>query len=402
MLTFTIATPIASGAPAPGVSKTTIKVGIPYVDLAAVDKQFGLHIDQGSYPDAYAALFANLNAHGGINGRKVVPVMVAVNPTGTAAAATACTQLTQDEPVFVALDPLSPECYLEHGVPTMNSAVTGTLTPGSAPNFSLTPPSTAYDPIQLAVLAKQGVFKGKKVAIFGEEADTAEVRVVTAALAKDHVKVVQTGIDSAPTTDQAASAQEQQVIAQKFQSAGANEVVAVGTGSSSWPTYQQQNQSAYNPPWVATSYADLDGELTGNTSADPTYLKNVVTTSPVPSQSATWQEPIVQQCVRTIKKAYPDDSIASPLTQSAITTYTAPINSCIAYSLFVAIAKAAGKSLTTSSFTKAGYGLRNVTLAGTGAPVSFAANRPYPLGPVYVGHFDSTTGQITLASKPTS
>ena len=168
--------------------------------------------------------------------------------------------------MFVALGPLSPECYLEHGIPTMNATVTGTVAPGSAQNFSLTPPSTAYDPIQLAVLDKQGVFKGKKVAVFGETADAAEVKVVDSALAKDHVNVVLSAIDSAPTTDGAASAQQQQIIAQKFQSAGANEVVAVGTGSASWFTYEQQNQSTFNPPWVATSWSDLDGTLTGNKS----------------------------------------------------------------------------------------------------------------------------------------
>ena len=268
----------------------SISVGIPYVDLEAVDQQFGLHINQGSYPDAYKALIAKVNAQGGIDARKLVPVFVAVNPTGTAAAASACTSLTEDTPVFVALSPLSPECYLEHGVATMNSTVTGTLTPGSAENFSLTPPATAYDPIQFAVLAKQGVFKGKKVAVFGETADAAEVKVVDSAMARDHVKVVQTAIDSAPTTDSAASAQQQQVIAQKFESAGANEVVAVGTGSSSWPTYEQQNQSTYNPSWVANELERLDGILTGQSSADPTYLTNVVTTSPLPDTDQTWEE----------------------------------------------------------------------------------------------------------------
>jgi hypothetical protein len=400
VLASTVAAPLASAASAPGVTKTSISVGIPYVDLAAVDQQFGLHINQGSYPDAYNALFANVNAHGGINGRKVVPVLVAVNPTGTAAAAQACTKLTQDTPVFVALSPLSPECYLEHGIPTMNSTVTGTITAGSAQNFSLTPPSTAYDPIQLALLAKQGVFKGKKVAVFGETADAAEVKVVDAALAKDHVRVVQSAIDSAPTTDSAASAQEQQVIAQKFQSAGANEVVAVGNGSASWPTYEQQNQSTYNPQWVATSESDLAGTLTGNKSVASTYLKNVVASSPTPSAAATWQEPAVQQCVRTIKKAYPSDSIASPIEQPTVTTYTAPINACVQVRLFEAIAKAAPKALTTSSFTKAGYELHNVTLAGTGVPVSFAPGRAYPLGPVYLAHFDSSTGQLDIAAKP--
>ena len=104
-----------------GVTANTITVGIPYVDLAAVDQQFGLKINQGSYPDAYNALFQQINAAGGINGRKIVPVFVAVNPTGTAAAASSCTQLTEDKHVFVAFSPLSPICYLEHGTPTIGA-----------------------------------------------------------------------------------------------------------------------------------------------------------------------------------------------------------------------------------------------------------------------------------------
>ena len=65
--------PASSSPPAQGVTATTIKVGIPYVDLAAV-RQFGVTLDQGDFADAYNALIANLNAHGGINGRRVVPV----------------------------------------------------------------------------------------------------------------------------------------------------------------------------------------------------------------------------------------------------------------------------------------------------------------------------------------
>ena len=401
LLATAIDGPMASAATTPGVTKSTISVGIPYVDLAAVDSQFGLHIDQGNYPNAYNALISSINAQGGINGRKIVPVLVAVNPTGTTAAATACTKLTEDTPVFVALSPLSPNCYLEHGIPTINSTLTGSVTPGSAQNFSLTPPSSAYDPTQLAVLAKQGVFKGKKVAIFANGTDAQEAKIVAAALAKDHVKVVETAIDSAPASDSAASAQQQQTIALKFKSEGANEVVAVGSASGSWPTYEQQNQSTYNPPWVATSETDLQGELTGN-KADPTYLKNVIATSPTPSEAAVWQEPLVQQCVKTIKKAYPSDSIASPVNQDTVTTYTAPINTCIQVGMFAAIAKAAGKSLTTSSFTKAGYGLQNVALPGVSSKVSFAQGRPYPLGPVYLAHYNSSTGQIDIAAKAAS
>ena len=107
----------AASAPTQGVTATTIRVGIPYVDLAAV-RQFGITLDQGSFPDTYNAIIANLNAQGGINGRKLVPYLVAVNPVGTGPAITACTELSEDDSVFVAINPQQSDCFLQqHRVP---------------------------------------------------------------------------------------------------------------------------------------------------------------------------------------------------------------------------------------------------------------------------------------------
>jgi hypothetical protein len=398
----------AGGTPAgasanQGVTAKTITVGIPYVDLAAVRAQFGLKINQGSFPDAYNALFGQINAQGGINGRKIVPVFVAVNPTGTAAAASSCTQLTEDNHVFAAFAPLSPICYLEQGTPTVGATVTGNVSQGAAQNFTVIAPSTAYDPFQFAVLAKKGVFKGKKVGVFGGGvADQAEVTIVDNALKKNHVDVAETAVDSAPSTDQAASNQQQAVIAQRFQSSGVNEVVAVGTGSAVWLQAQDADQATYSPPWVATSETDLAGVLTGKT-YDPKYLTNVVATYPQTSQLNQWSDPLIQQCVHTIRKAYPGNPIASPVGQSASDTsndtYVSAMSACTNVAMFEAIAKAAGKHLTVASFTHAGYGLRNLKVPGSGT-VSFGPGQAYTLGPVYLAHYDPTTKLILIDAKP--
>ena len=390
---------------AQGVTPSSITIGIPYIDLATVDRLYGLHLNQGSYPDAYNALIDNLNRHGGINGRKVVPKYAPVNPAVPTSGATSCTQLVQDNHVFVVVNPYFGICFLEAGVPTINGTVAATVSGGAAPNFTLQAPANVYDPMQLALLSRMGEFKGKKVGVWGGPTDSAEVKTVDAALAKDHVHVVQTAFDSAPATDTVGQAQQDAVIAQRFQNAGIDEVVAVGQGSAGWPLDQQANESTYNPPWVATNYNALYGFAIGS-SANPVYLKNVIATTPIPAAAAEWKDPSIQKCVATIKREAPQDAIASPIGQSpsdtANQTYIAPMSACTNLAMFTAIAKTAGRNLTVSRFEKAGYGLRNVTVPGIAGSVSFGPGQAFASVPIYLAHYDPALRQMLIASQPAS
>jgi hypothetical protein len=390
----------ASGATAPpqAVTATTIRVGIPYVDLAAV-RQFGITLDQGSFPDAYDAIIQNLNAQGGINGRKLVPYLVAVNPVGTGPALTACTQLSEDDSVFVAINPQQSDCFLQHGVPTISGTFQDAPSTSAAPNFTLVPPPAAYDPVQLAVLAHLGDFKGKKIGLFaGQETDGAELKVVQSSLKSLGVHVAQSAVDGAPQSDEVATNQQAGLIAQRFQQAGVNEVIAVGTGATVWPESLQANESSYLPAWIATNESSLETSVLG-ASIQPKYLQNVLTTSPVPSNYTLWHTPAVQACDRVVAKAYPSLKITpptNPLTGSDQTFYAVE-SACLNIDLFSTIAKAAGKNLTWATFTHAGYGLKNAAIPGSGAPVSFAPGRPYALGPVYLVTFDKAKNVLQFA-----
>jgi hypothetical protein len=382
------------------VTATTIRVGVPYTDLSAVRK-FGITLDHGNYPDAYKALIANINAHGGINGRKLVLYLVPVSPVGTAPAATACTQLADDDHVFVAFAPYQPDCFLtQYHMPTINGNSQGANTSGGAPNFTMSPPAVAYDPVQLQALARQGVFKGKKVGVFGGlVTDQSEFHVVESALKKLHVDTVSSAVDSAPTGDQSATNQQAEVIAQRFQSSGVNEVVAVGSGSEVWPEALQAAQSSYNPPWVATSSGTVNTAVIAS-SITPTYLKNLITTSPVLDNYQTWHQSADQKCYQVVRKAYPSDKITpptEPITGSD-QSFFAIQDACDNLALFTAIAKGAGKDLTRDSFIKAGYALHGVNLPGAAVAVSFGPGRPYPLGPVYTGRYDASKNSVMYSS----
>jgi len=386
--------------PGQGVTATTIRIGIPYIDFSAI-RQFGITLDQGNYTDAYSAIIADLNAHGGVDGRKLVPYLLAVSPVGTAPAATACTQLDADDKIFAAIGPFEPSCFLQQGVPTIAGSYQEGPASGVAPNFTLTPPQVAYDPVQLKVFAQEGVFKGKKVGIFaGQTTDADELHIVESALRSLHVSVVSTAVDAGASGDQAAINQDANIIAQRFQSSGVNEVVAVGEGSLVWPDALQANQSTYHPPFVATNEGTIQTAVLA-ASISPTYLRGVLTSSPVPSNYQVWHTPFVQRCDQIVRKAYPSDKITpptNPVSGSDQTFYSVE-SACINMALFTTIAKAAGKNLTVTTFEQAGYRLHNATIPGAASSVSFGPGRSYPLGPVIEVTYDPAKNLLVFAAS---
>jgi ABC-type branched-subunit amino acid transport system substrate-binding protein len=401
MPTLVFGSATVSASETPGVTSTSIQVGLPNLDLSTL-KAVGLNLDQGSYPDAFNALINNLNAQGGINGRKLALSVATINPTSTASSASACTQLTQDDHVFLAFGPLYPLCYQEAGVATINGDMGASTSPSVAPNFTLTPPASAFDPLQISVYAKMGILKDKKVGVISASVDKAEVPIVLSALKAHHVNVVQTAVDSAPQNDTAASDQQIQIISQRFKESGVNLVVGVGTGSTGWAKGLSDNQSFYIPRLIATNYADFAGSVSAKGGDNPTYLKGAMTATPIPSQQVFWNDPAVQKCVHIIKKAYPSTVIGDPIgaPANAPTTWVAAENTCQDMAMFTAIAKAAGKHLTAQTFKNAGYSLKNVSIPGMGGPVSFGPGRPYALGPVYLVTYDTSTQQMVIANKP--
>lgn len=411
VLGMTLAAPPA-GASSPadqGVTVKTISVGIPYVNFTAL-RSLGVTINEGSFPDAYGALIANMNDHGGVDGRKLIAHFVEMNPAVTSDSVSSCSTLTEDDHIFVAMSPVYPDCYQQdHDTLVIAGSLPGTLPASSAPDFSLLPPDEAYDPYQLAVFAKRGAFKGKKVGIFyGAESDSSEVTVVQHDLKKLHVNVALTAENSVPATDAAASDQEMKTIAERFQSAGVNEVVGVGgAGSTDWPRSLLDNQSTYRPPWIATSESSLIAYVQSAKGQNP-YLNNVLTSVPAPTFYQMWKDPAVQKCVSVVHKAYPSDTISPPLNPASPkaatnddATYASVVEACQYLDIFAKIADTAGKNLTVASFTKAGYSLRKVTFPGSGGLVSFGPNQPYAIGPVNVVTYNPRSKTLVGVSSST-
>jgi hypothetical protein len=179
-------------------------------------------------------------------------------------------------------------------------------------------------------------------------------------------------------------------------------VVGVGAGATEWLLGLNDTQSAYAPRLVATNYSTFVATAGTSGEDNPIYLKGAVTASPFPSQKVVFNDPAIQKCIRIIKKAYPSTVTGNPIgaPTSAQTTWVAPENSCQDIALFIAIAKAAGRQLTAKTFKEAGYSLRNVSIPGMGAPVSFGPGRAYASGPVYIVTYSAKSRQFVIASQP--
>jgi hypothetical protein len=384
-----------------GVSSTSIKVGVTYPDVAAIRSV--INVDPGNYQVAYTALFNQINAHGGINGRKITPVFAAVDPLGTAGAATACTQLTEDQKVFAVLgffQVADAACYLNtHSVPIIGlSLSSAAASQAKAPWFDNLISQSDLIPKETAVFKQEGIFAGKKVGVVGTSADQAEMNLVVPALRNQKVNVVQTAINDVPETDTVAQTQQYGVIAQKFQSSGVNLVVAVGNSGNGWPAGLQSNQSSYRPGLVATDYIDLDAYTSNKAGYTQSILKGAITAGGIPPANILWGDPAMKRCVATIHAAEPSATINNPITATASTpvTWTAPETACSQVALFEDIVKAAGKTLNNQTFARGGASLTHVSIPGGGGTYNFSGGHNDGNGPVFVYVWNPTKNVLQL------
>jgi hypothetical protein len=403
-VTLTAAGAAGAASSGQGVTADTIKVGVTYPNVAAISNL--INVDPGNYPVAYTALFNQINAHGGLDGRKIVPTFAPVDPLGTAGAATACTQLTEDDQVFAVLgffQQPDTACYLQtHNVPIVGASLTAAqAAQAKAPWYNNIISDSDLVPKEMAIFKQDGVFTGKKVAVVGTNIDQPEIDLVLPALRKEGVTVVQTAVNDVPDTDSAAQVQEYGTIAQRFQADGANVVVAVGNSGNGFPSALQSVQSTYRPRIVATDYIDLDAYVSNKAGYTQSILKDAITAGGDPPASVWWNDPTMKSCFATIAKAEPSVVINNPVTATASTpvNWTASETACVQVALFADIVKAAGKTLDNHTFEEGAQTLTKVTLPGGGGTFNFSAGHNDGDGPVFVYQWSPTSN--TLALKAT-
>jgi hypothetical protein len=357
--------------PAPGVTDDSIKVGVTYLDVAAIAEV--VDIDQGDYEAAYTALFDDINANGGINGRTVEAVFQPVSPIGTESAQAACVELTEDEDVFLAMGFFrtdEPACYVD----THQTALLGgymanhLLDRSTVPWFS---PDAGEDFQGDAIrrFAEDGLF-GDHLGVFAitTEADLME-DVALPALEEAGIEPVDTAILDAPPDDVTAQNAAVGVIAERFRSAGIDQVLIIGSGGLTWANGVQSLD--YRPQLLITDKGPIDAFTASPGDPDLSLLAGAIGGSvDVPPPDA-YDTPEMQECLAVQEAAgypSPDPATLPPERQGEV---AAAFISCAQVALFRAIVEGAGEELNYGTLQEAGEQLGELRLPGKPDPYHF-------------------------------
>jgi hypothetical protein len=118
---------------APGVTATTIKIGVfTAAGFSSFASSIGFNVALGDQAAEARAVISHINAHGGLAGRKIVPVFHDISVAGAATNVdseyeAACAAWTEDDRVYAVVSPVGTvdntlyDCLSRKGVPTISA-----------------------------------------------------------------------------------------------------------------------------------------------------------------------------------------------------------------------------------------------------------------------------------------
>jgi Periplasmic binding protein len=359
-------TPTATG-PAPGVTDDAIRVGITYVDDAAL-QAVGLDYEFGDTEAAYQALVDDINDAGGIHGRQLELFFAPIDPTGPTPAEEKCVQLTEDEDVFVVVGFFLADAVVCPVSTHETAVVGGEMTPerlqqAAAPWITATP-DTDLPVAALQAYSEQGALDGN-VAVFVNARDQAVLDdQVLPTLEELGVEPVEVGVVDAPAEDQPALAANVQTIAERFEAAGADTVVLVGPSGQDWPANMADDPS-YRPELLFLDAQAGRAFSLNAATTDTSVLEGSLAAGIYGPSQAAYELPAMQECIgrladRGIDTPEPDSVGGGPNNMP----FAASFSACSDLTLLQAWLEAAGEDLnygTLQAALDAGF---DVTIPG--------------------------------------
>jgi ABC-type branched-subunit amino acid transport system substrate-binding protein len=350
-----------------GVTDSTIKLGLVQVDYSCI-KDF-VDFNRGDQEKTYKVFVDDLNAHGGILGRKVVPVYKDFCPIGNAQALATCTSFTEDDKVFAVVGVFidqSGDAQLciarNHKTVEIIHNVSQSWIDQAPKGLLLTPNITTDRRLSviLDLLARDKTLAGKKVAVLTQQDSKDRVdSIVKPALKKMKVKQGTTAVLTITGTDTAAAESQLDAFIEKWKAEKIDAVVLVGQVVVA-KNYVTMIKDAFPKATLVTDQAPV--ALSGGQDAvaakiDPNPYQGIISAEGQ-SEQARFETPVMQQCVKTYEKATGDKVVAPEDVKPGsdgkrVEIYASVEDACGDVLFFKTIAEKAGKTLNNTTWTKA-------------------------------------------------
>ncbi len=379
------------------MTATKINVVFPVSNLTTLSSNFGFAGDAefGAQVKAIHTFVNAANAHGGINGRQINPMIENFDPTNEAGMRADCLQWTQgNPPVFAVVDGLgswagdNQLCITQEGhTPFIGQwTTTSNWTQQGAPYLWWTGPDQSAILSTLVAWAKgAGLVGGKrKLAIVaGDRAS--DQKALKSYLLPDlkRAGVATPMVETIPAdpSDSASTGSAAPLIVQRLQAAGVNSVIPLMPFNAMFPYLQAESQEKYTPKLLLSDYegsivstlglmpAPYENELNGQEGVTVETLGG--TDAPPTAVPKGGYDPGVENCYKVWHaanpKPLPGQTLIHGEAPSPYIEEQGPIAGwCQAIELFVTAAKKAGHNLTRRSFVNAMASIKN--FQGTYSP----------------------------------
>jgi ABC-type branched-subunit amino acid transport system substrate-binding protein len=357
----------AEAADAQGVTADTIKLGLVQVDYSCI--QDYVDFNRGDQEETYRVFVDDLNAKGGINGRKIEAVYRDFCPVGNSQALATCTSFTEDDKVFAVVGVFIDQsgdaqlCIAKNHrtIEIIHNVSQAWI--DEAPKGLLLTPNITTDrrlSVILDLLAREETLEGKTVAVLTQQDSKDRVdSVVVPALKKMKVEQGSTAVLTVTGTDTSAAQSQLESFVEKWKGEGVDAFVIVGQVVVS-KTYVTMLKDAFPK---ATLVADqTPTALSGGQDAvaagtTPNPYEGLISAEGESEQSR-FGTPVVQQCVKTYEKATGKKVVAPKDVKPNSNgkreeIYASVEDACGDLRFFATIAAKAGKKLNNTTWTKA-------------------------------------------------
>jgi hypothetical protein len=374
--------PSAASTSTRGVTKTSINVVFPVVNLNSLSGQLGFAEDKeyGQQTTAINIYVNQINHTGGINGRKIKPIIVPYDPTNDSEMRDLCKDWTLGSPAaFAVIDGIGAWaedgqlCITQEGHTPLISQWT------TIPQWTeLGSPYLWWTgPDQAAVLKAtvqwadtSGLIgHGKKLGIIVGDRQSDQLALddyLLPDLRALNITAVDTETIAAGTSETSQTSEQAPLIVAKLKSAGVQSLLPLIPFNVFFPLLQAQTSQKYFPKLVLSDYEEsiesalgliptpYNQALNGQEGVTTETLGGFDDNRP---ESKGGYDPGVRNCYNTWHKAHPKP-IAG--TTSHFIEEQGPIQAwCSAIELFATAAKKAGKDLNRRTFVEAMASIKN-------------------------------------------